>query len=81
MVVTDAVRVAETGLRSATTTPSLMLTAADVAALLACSTKTVYRLADRGALPRPVRLGGLLRWRRGEIDQWIDEGCPTRSRR
>jgi excisionase family DNA binding protein len=58
-----------------------MLTAADVAALLACSTKTVYRLADRGALPRPVRLGGLLRWRRGEIDQWIAEGCPARSRR
>jgi len=58
----------------------LMLTAAGVAALLACSTKTVYRLNDRGALPSPVRIGGLLRWPRAAIEQWIAEGCPSRAR-
>ncbi|MBI1367094.1 MAG: helix-turn-helix domain-containing protein [Planctomycetes bacterium] len=57
-----------------------MLTAADVAAMLACSTKTVYRMVDRGAIPRPVRLGGMLRWHRAQLDRWIAEGCPSRSR-
>lgn len=58
----------------------LMLTAADVAGLLACSAKTVYRLNDRGGMPRPVRLGGMLRWHRAAIEQWIAEGCPPRRR-
>lgn len=64
--------------RQAMSPPALMLTAADVAALLACSTKTVYRLVDRGAIPRPVRLGGMLRWHRPQLEQWIAEGCPPR---
>lgn len=81
MVLTEAVMVARPGPRSATLDPSLMLTAADVATMLACSTKTVYRLADRGVLPRPVRLGGLLRWRRWDVEQWIAEGCPARHAR
>jgi excisionase family DNA binding protein len=54
-----------------------MLTAADVADMLACSTKTVYRLVDRGAIPRPVRLGGMLRWHRPRLEQWIADGCPS----
>jgi len=61
---------------SVSATSPLMLTAADVAALLVCSTKTVYRLNDRGAMPVPVRIGGLLRWPRAAIEQWIAEGCP-----
>jgi len=52
-----------------------MLTA-DVADMLACSTKTIYRLVDRGAIPRPVRLGGMLRWHRPCLEQWIADGCP-----
>ena len=56
--------------------PTVMLTAADVADMLACSTKTIYRLVDRGAIPRPVRLGGMLRWHRPRLEQWIADGCP-----
>jgi predicted DNA-binding transcriptional regulator AlpA len=54
-----------------------------VAALLDCSTRHVYRLADAGHMPPPVRLGALVRWRRitGDpttgIEDWIDAGCPT----
>ena len=54
-----------------------MLTAADVADMLACSTKTIYRLVDRGAIPRPVRLGGMLRWHRPRLEQWIADDCPS----
>ena len=54
---------------------ALMLTVSGVAALLDCSTKTVYRLADRRRIPRPVRLGKLMRWPRPAFEKWIAEGC------
>ncbi len=48
-----------------------------VAALLGgCSTRHVFRLADAGRMPQPIKLGSLVRWRRAELDRWISEGCP-----
>ena len=58
-------------------TESLMLTVSGVAILLGCSPKTVYRLADQGGIPQPVRLGGLVRWPKVKFEKWIDEGCPA----
>jgi len=49
----------------------------DLAHLLNCSQRSVYRLADSGRMPRPVKLGALVRWRRAEIDKWIADGCPA----
>ena len=50
-----------------------------VAALLDCSPRHVYRLADAGRMPSPVRIGALVRWRRAEVQEWIDGGCrPVR---
>ncbi len=50
-----------------------------VAALLGCSKRTVYRLSDGGRMPRPVKLGQLVRWRRAAVLEWIDGGCqPVR---
>jgi excisionase family DNA binding protein len=46
------------------------------AALLGCSPRHVYRLADAGRMPPPVRLGALVRWRRADLDVWLAEGCP-----
>lgn len=54
-----------------------MLNVKQVASFLNCSTRTVYRLADAGRMPRPLKLGALVRWRRISIDQWIDDGCPS----
>lgn len=53
-----------------------LLPVEQVAELLSCSTRHVRRLADRGAMPQPVRLGGLVRWDREAIQRWIGEGCP-----
>lgn len=47
-----------------------------VAELLGCSPRHVYRLADAGCMPAPVRLGTLVRWSRPAIDDWIAAGCP-----
>lgn len=54
-----------------------LLDVIDVAALLKCSPRHVSRLADAGKMPRPVRLGGLVRWSAVAIDEWIAAGCPT----
>jgi excisionase family DNA binding protein len=53
-----------------------MLTVHDVARMLNCSTRTVYRLTDSGRMPRPVKLGALIRWPCAIIEQWITNGCP-----
>ena len=47
-----------------------------VAALFDCSPRHIYRLADSGRMPRPIRLGSLVRWSRTEIETWICKGCP-----
>ena len=57
--------------------PADLLDVQAVAAMLDCSARTVYRLADAGKLPRPVRLGSLVRWRADELRQWIADGCPA----
>jgi excisionase family DNA binding protein len=48
-----------------------------VAALLDCSPRHVYRLADAGRMPAPVRIGALVRWRRTVLDSWLVAGCPA----
>jgi excisionase family DNA binding protein len=48
-----------------------------VAALLDCSTRHVYRLADAERMPKPLKLGTLLRWRRADLDAWLADGCPA----
>jgi excisionase family DNA binding protein len=51
-----------------------------VAELLGCSARHVSRLADRGGMPRPVRLGALVRWNRSAVESWIAAGCPAQER-
>jgi excisionase family DNA binding protein len=53
-----------------------LLDVSAVARLLGCSVRHVYRLADSGRMPAPVRLGWLVRWPRQAIERWIDAGCP-----
>jgi excisionase family DNA binding protein len=51
-----------------------------VAKLLDCSVRNVYRLADAGKMPAPLKLGALVRWRPEDIAAWIAGGCkPVRT--
>jgi len=54
-----------------------MLDVNQVATLLNCSSRHVYRLSDAGRMPRPVKLGSLVRWSRAAIQQWIESGCQN----
>lgn len=44
-----------------------------------CSIRHIYRMADGGRMPRPLKLGSLVRWRRGELEAWIAAGCPNQQ--
>lgn len=60
--------------------PGALLDVRAVAALLGCSPRHVYRLADGDRMPRPVHVGALVRWRRTDIEAWIAQGCqPARD--
>jgi excisionase family DNA binding protein len=60
--------------------PPALLDVRQVSTLLGCSPRTVYRLADAGKMPRPRRLGSLVRWSRDELTEWLRDGCrPVRT--
>jgi prophage regulatory protein len=59
-----------------TETTSFLLTAAEVAAMLGVSERTLWRLLSAGKVPKPVRFGRNTRRRVAEIREWIEKGCP-----
>lgn len=66
------------GQQSGSLTRSL-LDVEEVSSVLHCSTRHVYRLADSGKMPQPIKLGSLVRWSRDAIEVWINGGCEPVS--
>jgi excisionase family DNA binding protein len=56
---------------------SALLNVQAVAGMLTCSVRHVYRLSDAGRMPPPVKLGGLVRWSRRAVEEWLMNGCPS----
>lgn len=56
--------------------PAELLDVHEVSAVGIGSPRHVFRLADAGKMPPPVRIGRLVRWRRSDIAAWIAAGCP-----
>lgn len=50
-----------------------------VAGEMNVSTAHVRRLAAAGRMPRPIKLGRILRWSRTAISAWLASGCPPQS--
>jgi excisionase family DNA binding protein len=53
--------------------PDPLLTIEDVAAWLGKPKNTLYAWHSRGKGPRAIRIGNTLRYRRSEVDRWLDE--------
>ena len=62
------------------TAPKL-LTVPEVAEICGIAPETVRRMTDRGAMPKPVRLGRAVRYRLADLEDWIQSGCPDLSKR
>jgi len=56
--------------------PAALLSVKEVASALQISTRTVWRLVSSGELIKPLRVGRNTRWRRAELEEWIQLGCP-----
>ena len=50
----------------------MLLTTSEVARLLNVCTATVLSLWKRGEIPRPIRVGGRLRWRPDQLMEFIE---------
>ena len=59
---------------------SALLDLHEVAAFLNISAATIRRLAERGAMPQPVRLGRAVRWKREDLLSWVAAGCSPCTR-
>ncbi len=58
---------------------SWLLTAEQAWILCNLSKSAWYKARARGRIPDPVKIGGALRWRREELERWIESGCPTKE--
>lgn len=64
----------------ATADPSPLLSLSDVAAYLQVAERTVYLWAQQGKLPS-FKLGNLWRFRRSDLDVWIEESRQATPRK
>jgi len=64
--------------REQSSQPAALLSAEEVGRLLGVSTRTIWRMLSAGEIPAPVKLGGLTKWRREEIQAMIDLAEPTK---
>ena len=56
-----------------------LINAKELAKMLSLSKRQIHRLNACGKIPRPVRIGGSVRWDREEILRWITASCPNRE--
>lgn len=60
-------------------TQEKLISARTLANTLSTSVRTIWRLRSSGRLPKPVGVGGSIRWRASDIEKWIDWGCCNQS--
>lgn len=64
---------------SAAAVEPVLLAARQAAALCGVSVATWHRMTAAGRCPAPLRLSpGCVRWRRPELLEWVEAGCPGR---
>lgn len=55
-----------------------LLTIDELAAELKVPPGTIYQWNYRGTGPRPLKVGRHVRYRRGEVDRWLDDCADPR---
>ena len=61
---------------SPTRNSALLISVSDVAEILGISERTIWRLVSAGTFFEPLRIGRCAKWRRNEIENWVESGCP-----
>lgn len=58
-----------------------LVSAEEISEFLGCSPKHVRRLAQRGQLPKCIKIGRLCRWPRREIEAWLEDRLSAEAGR
>lgn len=58
---------------------SQLLNAREVIAMLHVSQRHLWRMRAAGKLPKPVKIGGCVRWSVSDVEAWIEMGCPSQQ--
>ena len=61
-----------------TTNEIQLLTAKELGVRLSLSKRQIFRLNACGKLPKPLRIGGSVRWAESTIAKWLSAGAPDR---
>ena len=56
-----------------------LINAKDLAKILALSSRGIHRLNSAGKIPRPIKIGGSIRWVASEISAWLKSGAVDRE--
>ena len=54
----------------------VLMDVGQLARMLDVSTRTLWRMLSAGQLVAPIKLGGNTRWRRRDVEEWVEAGCP-----
>jgi predicted DNA-binding transcriptional regulator AlpA len=57
----------------------LVVDARRLADMLSLALRTVRSMDAAGKLPKPIRIGGSVRWPIAEIEDWLAAGAPSRE--
>ncbi len=71
---------AESENATATIEPTMLIDANVAARICSMHRATWYKAVSSGKAPAGIRIGGMVRWRRDEIESWIIAGCPARTK-
>lgn len=58
----------------------ILLTAKEAWTLCRMKKTSWYKNLALKTVPQPVRIKGMVRWRKEELVDWIDAGCPPQSK-
>ena len=58
---------------------SLLIDARQLADMLQVAVRTIRRWNAQGKIPRPLHIGGSVRWWGEEVRAWIEAGAPDRA--
>lgn len=62
------------------TTEAVLIDAIAAAQMCSMHRASWYKAVSSGKAPASVRIGGMVRWRKEELELWIAHGCPARTK-
>ena len=59
---------------------SMLISANDAAKLIGMGVGTIRRLTDSGKMPGVVRIARTVRYKKSDVERWIQDGCPETAK-